>query len=199
MTSLSTQNSAVRKPGKTNVENKFLLYYIRIMKTSDFTWNENKNQDNIDKHGVSFVDAQYAFQDNNRIILEDFRHSDIEKRYFCLGKIHGEIMTVRFTYRIIKSEFLVLPTGGKEKRFMKKKIQYTDEPADVDLDHAKRIKDYLPLPGDLVFKKERVVTLRLDEATIGELKKVAGEKGLGVSTLIRMWVREHLGNLQTHS
>jgi len=82
---------------------------------------------------------------------------------------------------------------------MKKKIQYTDEPADVDLDHAKRIKDFLPLPGDLVFKKERVVTLRLDEATIGELKKVAGEKGLGVSTLIRMWVREHLGNLHVHS
>ena len=82
---------------------------------------------------------------------------------------------------------------------MKKKIQYTDEPADVDLDHAKRIKVFLPPPGDLVFKKERVVTLRLDEATIGELKKVAGEKGFGVSTLIRMWVREHWGNLQAHS
>ena len=53
---------------------------------------------------------------------------------------------------------------------MKKKIQYTDEPADVDLDHAKRIKDFIPLPGDLVFKKERVVTLRLDEISFGKIK-----------------------------
>jgi hypothetical protein len=32
--------------------------------------------------------------------------------------------------------------------------------------------------------------LRLDEQTIAELKEVADNKGLGMSTLVRMWVRE---------
>ena len=65
-------------------------------------------------------------------------------------------------------------------------------PADVDLEHAKRVKDFLPPARDLTFKKEKVVTLRLDEETIMNLKKAARQKGLGVSSLVRMWVRERL-------
>lgn len=69
------------------------------MKAPDFDWDDRKNLDNIAKHGVSFQDAQQAFQDAQRVILEDSRHRDNEQRYFCLGKVGGEIMTVRFSYR----------------------------------------------------------------------------------------------------
>lgn len=75
---------------------------------------------------------------------------------------------------------------------MKKKIIYTNEPEDVDIDRARRVDDFLPPPGELTLRKNRVVTLRLDEPTIGEIKKVAVEKGIGVSTLIRIWVRERV-------
>lgn len=75
---------------------------------------------------------------------------------------------------------------------MKKKILYTDEPSDVDLENAARVKDFLPQPKNLVFRKEQLVTVRLDDSTAFELKKVADEKGLGVSSLVRMWVRERL-------
>ena len=69
------------------------------MKAPDFEWDDSKNLDNITKHGVSFQDAQQAFQDDRRVILDDSLHSDNEQRYFCLGKVFGEIMTVRFSYR----------------------------------------------------------------------------------------------------
>jgi len=69
------------------------------MKTPDFEWDENNNMENILKHGVSFEDAQEAFKDENRVILSDMRHSANEQRFYCLGKVRGEIMTVRFTYR----------------------------------------------------------------------------------------------------
>ena len=82
---------------------------------------------------------------------------------------------------------------------MKKKIIYADEPSDVDLEHAVRVKDFLPGPKDLVFRKERVVAVRLDDSTVSELKKVADEKGLGVSSLVRMWVRERLTNARASS
>lgn len=68
------------------------------MKTK-FEWDEQKDQDNRIKHGVSFFDAQKAFLDPNRVIAEDIDHSTIEKRYYCFGKIENAIMTVRFTYR----------------------------------------------------------------------------------------------------
>lgn len=69
------------------------------MVTGGFEWDEKKNKQNIEKHGVSFEAAQYAFADPNRIIAKDTSHSGKEKRYYCFGKVEGGIMTVRFTYR----------------------------------------------------------------------------------------------------
>ena len=68
------------------------------MNTS-FEWDEKKNQENIHKHGVDFQTAQYAFIDAKRVITEDLTHSEVEKRYYCFGKVKGGVLTVRFTYR----------------------------------------------------------------------------------------------------
>jgi len=66
----------------------------------NFEWDTAKDYHNQEKHGVSFLLAQYAFADSHRIILEDVTHSTKnEQRFFCLGKVDGEILTVRFTYR----------------------------------------------------------------------------------------------------
>ena len=65
----------------------------------DFEWDDAKDRSNIEKHGVGFVLAQKAFLDPNRIIAENVRHSASEKRYFCIGAVGGEILTVRFTWR----------------------------------------------------------------------------------------------------
>jgi len=73
---------------------------------------------------------------------------------------------------------------------MTKKIKYTDEPMQT----GNIVKDFLPRPDDLVFRKERVLTLRLDEPTLNDLKQVANSKGLGMSTLVRMWVKERLAH-----
>ena len=69
------------------------------MKKIRFEWDENKNSINKEKHNVSFVRAQYAFEDLKRIIAEDIDHSGDEKRFFCFGEVDGGILTVRFTYR----------------------------------------------------------------------------------------------------
>lgn len=64
-----------------------------------FEWDSKKDQENRQKHGVSFELAQYAFADFQRIIAEDVNHSKTEKRYYCFGKVEDGILTVRFTYR----------------------------------------------------------------------------------------------------
>lgn len=69
------------------------------MDKTDFEWDPEKNRTNMAKHGVSFLEAQQAFLDSNRVIAEDLEHSQREKRYYCFGKVDGMIMTVRFTYR----------------------------------------------------------------------------------------------------
>ena len=67
--------------------------------TVRFEWDEDKNRENQQKHGVSFETAQYAFADPKRVIAEDLSHSRDESRYYCFGQIGSRIMTVRFTYR----------------------------------------------------------------------------------------------------
>ena len=68
---------------------------------SDFEWDEVKNLENQEKHGVSFYEAQYVFFDENRVIAEDIDHSYYEKRFYCFGSDQNGngILTVRFTYR----------------------------------------------------------------------------------------------------
>jgi len=68
---------------------------------SDFEWDEAKNLENLQKHGVSFYEAQYAFMDKCRVIAKDLSHSHGEARYFCIGQNQARtaILTVRFTYR----------------------------------------------------------------------------------------------------
>ena len=64
-----------------------------------FEWDKTKNDDNIEKHNISFEMAQEAFFDKKRIIIEDKKHSKREKRYFCIGNDGNGILTVRFTMR----------------------------------------------------------------------------------------------------
>jgi len=64
-----------------------------------FVWDMNKSVENVKKHGVSFEKAQEAFFDEQRKIFIDEKHSKNESRFFCLGKVDDEILTVRFTIR----------------------------------------------------------------------------------------------------
>jgi uncharacterized DUF497 family protein len=66
----------------------------------EFEWDDSKNAENVAKHSLSFYDAQDAFFDKRRVILQDIKHSSSEKRFFCIGKTAtGGIATVRFTIR----------------------------------------------------------------------------------------------------
>ena len=58
-----------------------------------------KDAENQRKHGVAFVDAQFAFLDPTRVIAKDLSHSKGEPRFYCFGETGGGVLTVRFTYR----------------------------------------------------------------------------------------------------
>lgn len=64
-----------------------------------FVWDAEKESVNIKQHGVDFKTAVLVFEDPKRKIYTDSKHSEKEERYFCLGKVEGKILTVRFTYR----------------------------------------------------------------------------------------------------
>lgn len=52
-----------------------------------FDWDENKNQKNIEKHGISFQEASSVFFDNNAVAFDDPDHSFDEERFLMIGII----------------------------------------------------------------------------------------------------------------
>lgn len=61
-------------------------------------WNDDKNEININKHGISFLTAAYVFADENRVELYDEAHSIYEERYAVIGCV-GKLLFVVYTER----------------------------------------------------------------------------------------------------
>lgn len=73
---------------------------IKIPVELHFEWDTVKNYLNMLKHGVSFEEAKHAFSDSKMIVARDKKHSTQEEsRYYCIAKVKGGIITVRFTHR----------------------------------------------------------------------------------------------------
>ena len=64
-----------------------------------FEWDPDKDLDNFLKHGVTFLEAQFAFADERCIVVNDADHSGNEVRYYCFGRVERGILTVRSTRR----------------------------------------------------------------------------------------------------
>jgi hypothetical protein len=53
--------------------------------TLRFVWDENKARSNLQKHGVSFEEAQSIFGDPFSLTIVDEKHSMEEERFIDLG------------------------------------------------------------------------------------------------------------------
>lgn len=83
---------------------------------------------------------------------------------------------------IIKLELLEPDIGGKENRYMRKKIKYSNE----EIGKVEIVKDFLPKPEDLVFKEDTVkVTLNLSKSSIEFFKEIAQKHGSQYQKVIR--------------
>ena len=152
------------------------------MTRTHFEWDPKKDHENRQKHGVSFVAAQYAFADPRRIIAEDVNHSGNEMRYCCFAR--SETASSRYALRIGTTSFAYSEpaTGGKARQFMSTKIKYTDEP----LGEINIIPDFLPSPEELAFREESVkVTISLSKKSIEFFKTEASKHHTQYQRMIR--------------
>ena len=69
-------------------------------KDSYFEWDEDKNEDNIQKHGISFEEAMTVFDDDNALYKPDLDHSENEERFIILGfSMKPRLLVVCHCYR----------------------------------------------------------------------------------------------------
>ena len=64
-----------------------------------FEWDEAKREENLERHGVDFVDALKVFTDPRRLEGYDAEHSDEEDRWWTIGACGGRALFVIYTER----------------------------------------------------------------------------------------------------
>jgi uncharacterized DUF497 family protein len=70
------------------------------MASISFIWDENKARDNLEKHKVSFEEAQTVFSDPNARMIFDTEHASDEERFILLGISSGlRLLVVCHSYR----------------------------------------------------------------------------------------------------
>lgn len=89
-----------------------------------FTWDENKNQLNIRKHGINFSSAAYVFSDPFALSMPDDEHSETEERWLFLGKsLNEQMLLVVHTFRyddVVRIIFARKATATETATYMKR-------------------------------------------------------------------------------
>lgn len=64
----------------------------------DFEWDENKNEINLEKHGIDFYTAAMVFGDENYLEYYDENHSIKEERYVVIGMAGDVTVLLQVVY-----------------------------------------------------------------------------------------------------
>lgn len=81
----------------------------------DFEWDENKLEDNLQKHGVDFIKAMLIFE-GLVVTAEDKRKNYGEPRFVSIGMVHDDCIVVVHTPRGAKTRLISAWKGGADER-----------------------------------------------------------------------------------
>lgn len=85
--------------------------------TTDFEWDNNKAEKNLQKHGVSFAEAKTVFSDPYFVILDDPLHSTVEERFIAIGYSVGQrLLVVVYTERGYNTRIISARTVTNSER-----------------------------------------------------------------------------------
>ena len=81
----------------------------------EFEWSNEKNETNIEKHGLDFSDVSLLF-DGPILEIEDTRKDYGERRFFGIGVLHNIEISVVYTRRKNKIRLISARRARKDER-----------------------------------------------------------------------------------
>lgn len=80
-----------------------------------FEWDENKNQVNIYKHGISFDEAKVIWEDKNNFDLYDEKHSTIEEKRWLKFGLSKKAKVLCVVYTDVEEGFRIISAFSDKK------------------------------------------------------------------------------------
>ena len=91
----------------------------------EFRWNENKNKENIKKHGISFEEAAEVFDDPLHVSIMDQRFDYFDERWITIGSTkNGNVIVLGHLYYLTENGEEVIKIITARKATKKEKKHY---------------------------------------------------------------------------
>jgi uncharacterized DUF497 family protein/predicted DNA binding CopG/RHH family protein len=186
------------------IQNIYNMAIVELPEVLEFDWDEGNEQKNWIKHNVSAKEAEEPFFTDEQLILEDIRHSTkLEARYILIGKSKQDRMLfIVYTFR--ENKFVLSPLEtrtGRRCYCMKKPLnlpEFKNEDEERDFWDKIDISEYFE-PSDfkrVVFPNlkptKRLISIRLPDDLIAEVKQKAKKDDIPYQQLIRQYIRQGL-------
>lgn len=89
----------------------------------ELTWDNEKNQSNLEKHGLDFHDANLVFKEKT-ISFEDNREDYGEIRYITLGELMGRCVVIIHTPRKNTRRIISMrKANAREKKIYQERLK----------------------------------------------------------------------------
>ena len=63
---------------------------LNLNQFQGFDWNHGNQNKNWEKHGVTHIECEQIFFNQPLLVADDKNHSDLENRYYVLGKTNQD-------------------------------------------------------------------------------------------------------------
>lgn len=80
-----------------------------------FTWDEKKRRQNLEKHGIDFADAGMIFS-HPMLVKRDNRRDYLEERWAALGRLKGTVVFLAYTLRGENVRIISIRRANKKER-----------------------------------------------------------------------------------
>ncbi|MDR1969580.1 MAG: BrnT family toxin [Burkholderiaceae bacterium] len=172
----------------------------------EVTWDPNKAQSNLSKHGVSFTQAASVLLDALALTVFDQAHSGFEERWFTLGvSSDGQLLAVSHTYAAASpgsaTAWIISarPATRTERRSTKMSharqedthinpqasMPDDDMPGEIDFSEGQRGKFHRP-------DTRLTLPVYLDGQVQATLTEMASVKGVDLSRLVNDLLRKDI-------
>ena len=81
-----------------------------------FEWDDNKNDSNLKKHGISFNQTKEIFSDKNKIVIPDLRKDYGESRVKIIGKALDLVLSVIYYARCNNTNYFSKSSKSQRTR-----------------------------------------------------------------------------------
>jgi uncharacterized protein len=176
----------------------------QLQQCSGFEWDEVNTDKNWIRHQVNRSECEQVFFNEPLAVADDEHHSEEEQRWYILGHTDpGRLLFVMFTLsnklirvisardinkkerRIIMSNKTKIPAFKNEEE-EREFWANTDATEYVDWKKAEKIKFKNLKPST------KMISLRLPEFILDELKLLANKRDVPYQSLIKMYLKERI-------